>query len=251
MRLTIITAGLAWALSAAAAAAETPSPISPELEAAVTEAMQAVESGVVEQEPTRTVATDAVSEPPPRKLPALPPLPPVEAAGTAAPPAPDSALAPRTQVSPPAAQAPQLDSHLDWLNGKAEAAMAAKRLTTPAGDSAVDYYRQMLQVDADNPAARAGLRKIADTYVAWGRSAAGRGQLGRVKSFRTRADSVVPGSGAALDADVRRLEATAARGRGSVSRGNQDSVGIKDVFDDIINLRTPEKTDGGASILDY
>lgn len=47
----------------------------------------------------------------------------------------------------------------------AERRLVADRLTTPAGESAADYFRRVLALDASNVAARRGMGRIADRYV--------------------------------------------------------------------------------------
>ena len=47
---------------------------------------------------------------------------------------------------------------------QAEAHLAAKRLTQPAGNNAEETYRQVLKLDADNAQAQAGFGRIAEEY---------------------------------------------------------------------------------------
>lgn len=49
---------------------------------------------------------------------------------------------------------------------EASRALTIERLTTPAHDNAYTYYQQILAIDAQNPAAVQGLRKIAERYLA-------------------------------------------------------------------------------------
>lgn len=50
------------------------------------------------------------------------------------------------------------------LLGRAEAYREASRLVSPAGDNALDLYREALAIDADNTLAREGLRRIGDVF---------------------------------------------------------------------------------------
>lgn len=50
------------------------------------------------------------------------------------------------------------------LLDEAERSLRADRLTTPAGDNAVEYYRQALVLEADNDRALRGLASVAERY---------------------------------------------------------------------------------------
>lgn len=187
-------------------------------------------------------------------------VPTVEAAAAEAPVAAVAPMqpvpAPAETVAAPSAAEQKLAKHIQWLSDKAEAARKAKKLTTPKGESAVDYYQQILQIDSENAVAKNGMNNVADTYVGWGRTALSRGQLGKAKSYRSKANGVVPGSGAALDGGIAKLEA-AARSRParrvtrqSAPRREEKQTSFSEAVDDMINLRQPKETEGGASILD-
>lgn len=94
---------------------------------------------------------------------------------------------------------------------KAEVAYREKRLTTPKGDAAADYYRQVMALEPDNEAAHQGMEKISARYVRWGLTAVSRGRLARARLFRERAESVRRGSTARLGDAIRRAEARAGR----------------------------------------
>ncbi len=53
----------------------------------------------------------------------------------------------------------------------AEDALKDQRLTTPADDKALDYYRRVIAIEPDHAAARAGIDNIADRYSALARRA--------------------------------------------------------------------------------
>ena len=61
----------------------------------------------------------------------------------------------------------ELDKSLEIrrLLDLAERRLVADRLTTPAGESAADYFRGVLALDADNVAARQGIERIGDRYA--------------------------------------------------------------------------------------
>jgi len=58
---------------------------------------------------------------------------------------------------------------IDTLLANADRQMKALRLTTPAGDAAFETYQAILQLDAQNQAAREGIQSIADKYFQWAR----------------------------------------------------------------------------------
>ena len=55
----------------------------------------------------------------------------------------------------------------EWL-GQARAHLAANRLTTPAGENALDLCARVLEVDASNREAFDIIRQIAQRYATWG-----------------------------------------------------------------------------------
>ncbi len=59
----------------------------------------------------------------------------------------------------------QWEQKIAALLAQAEAQFEAKRLTEPAGDNAAATYRQVLELDAGNAQARAGLERIAREYL--------------------------------------------------------------------------------------
>jgi hypothetical protein len=55
---------------------------------------------------------------------------------------------------------------IEALLSAAESDLAALRLTNPQGDNAVDKYRRVLALDADNALAQAGLMTVVERYIA-------------------------------------------------------------------------------------
>ncbi len=53
---------------------------------------------------------------------------------------------------------------LDWNLAKADGALRSRRLTSPARDNAMFYFRKVLDLDPNNPAALQGTAKVADAY---------------------------------------------------------------------------------------
>ncbi len=144
--------------------------------------------------------------------------------------------------------------HLDWLLEKAQAAMQARRLTTPKNDSAAEYYNQVLQLDPQNDAAAAGKKEITDTYVRWGHAALKRGQLQRARTFRDRAESVIPGSAFDLGNAIYKAEKQpAARSRSNTRTAKRSAKprdpSLKEAWRDMIELRQPARSLGAEDIL--
>jgi len=83
------------------------------------------------------------------------------------------------------------------LLSEADKLMAAKRLTKPSGNSALDKYREVLKIQADNPQAREGLASIAAYYVGKGRDDYERGDLSRAEEKANKAVAIDPSSQAA------------------------------------------------------
>ncbi|PHR28790.1 MAG: hypothetical protein COA36_05690 [Desulfotalea sp.] len=54
---------------------------------------------------------------------------------------------------------------VEILLGKAEKALAENKLTVPRGDSAFTYYKNVLELDPENSAARDGMGTIAEMYA--------------------------------------------------------------------------------------
>lgn len=99
-----------------------------------------------------------------------------------------------------------------WL---AEQDVIALRLTTPPGNNAVERFRSVLRLDADNTDALAGLRRVVERYVALADRAIADRRLGRAARYLSRAESVIPATNAVGAAEQRlataRIAAEAAR----------------------------------------
>ena len=78
------------------------------------------------------------------------------------------------------------------LLDEAEGLMRAKKLTRPRGESALARYRAVLALDPDNEAAKAGLARIARTYVQWAEKAEASGDLAKAEVYYGRALEVFP-----------------------------------------------------------
>jgi formylglycine-generating enzyme required for sulfatase activity len=102
---------------------------------------------------------------------------------------------------------PSREGRIAALLEEAQRALARLRLTLPKGESAYDYYQQVLDLEPGNARAEAGIDALVGRYVALARRAAERGELDRARRYLDRADGIRSGSDAVLSA----REALAAR----------------------------------------
>lgn len=96
---------------------------------------------------------------------------------------------------------------IDDLLKAANLALAENRLSAPADDSAVYYYRKILELSPRNPQAEAGLRRVAQAYIARAEQEWRYGNNLASRQYLDRAASVDPGNPAILAAG-RRLAAS-------------------------------------------
>ena len=81
------------------------------------------------------------------------------------PPTPQVAMAPPPE--PKVEPVVKVDeAEIERLLGNANAAIAANRLTDPSGHNALDYYKDVLELDPNNPQAQSGFTRIGNRY-AW------------------------------------------------------------------------------------
>ena len=78
--------------------------------------------------------------------------------GSATPPAPVAEI-PAEEVGPPTPQ-----TQIEQLLAEAQQQMESRRLTAPASGNALNSYRRILELEADNPAALEGIERIAAYY---------------------------------------------------------------------------------------
>jgi hypothetical protein len=112
--------------------------------------------------------------------------------------------------------------HLEWNRAKlheeeitklldhGRAAEDAKRLTTPAQDNAVDYYRGVLELDPNNSEAKAGLERVVERYLEWAREAQAAGVESKFEEYLEIAatiDSMHPGIRQLLEEKAKRNRA--------------------------------------------
>ena len=118
----------------------------------------------------------------------------------------DSEQASAPAVAAGAADSPQVGDAgasraVEGLLQQAEAAMADFRLTTPPTDSALHYYRAVLEREPDNPVAQQGFEEIVSRYVLLARNAINEGRPDLARLYVRRGLSVDP-----RNPDLRALE---------------------------------------------
>jgi type II secretory pathway predicted ATPase ExeA len=86
-----------------------------------------------------------------------------------------------------------VDERLSFLIERAEQALAEDRLLIPAGNSAHEYYQQVLSEDPGNVRAREGMRRIVARYTALAGSAINHGDNDRALRYIARGLRVHPG----------------------------------------------------------
>jgi hypothetical protein len=91
----------------------------------------------------------------------------------------------KQKVRRPRAVKPRL-SRVDQLFSIAYRRMDSLRLSYPKGDSAYDYFQEILQLDPDNRAAKAGIRQIVRWYIDHAEQALTAKQIKQARSYIKR-----------------------------------------------------------------
>ena len=106
--------------------------------------------------------------------------------------------------------------------------LAADRLSVPAGANAVDYFRQVLELDAENEPAKKGLGRVADRYASLVRRALSDDAPREASRFLANLAEVEPEHPElhALQAEVEAMEQ--ARDANSVVSGTTDASSPSD-----------------------
>ena len=82
---------------------------------------------------------------------------------------------------------------IEVLLAEADRALAELRLTTPADDNALDRYLHVLVLSPGHPEARAGIDRIAESYLDLALRATARGDANRARHYLDLAEQVRPG----------------------------------------------------------
>lgn len=99
------------------------------------------------------------------------------------------------------------------LLDNADLAIRDKRLTDPRGNSAADFYRQVLVLQPGFEEAERGLKTIVDRYVDWSDAAMRQGRLDRARKYLAKARQL-DDSHPAIHAAAERLRQQGQRGSG-------------------------------------
>ncbi len=83
---------------------------------------------------------------------------------------------------------------IDGLLTSAEQALREYRLTVPQGNSAWDYYRQVLQIEPQHQGASAGIQRISNNYRSRTERALAADQIDKARTYVTRGLMVSPGN---------------------------------------------------------
>ena len=115
---------------------------------------------------------------------------------------------------------------IDDLLERARVDLADLRLTRPAGDSAYDRYRQVLELDPDNTDAREGLQAIVERYHGLVEEALVRGAFDTAERHLESARTVDPGSDwlKPMQAELERQRRLATRAAEPAGRASYSSA---------------------------
>jgi serine/threonine-protein kinase PpkA len=97
----------------------------------------------------------------------------------------------------------QSQERITDLLAAANAALAERRLAEPAGENALELYRQVLQLEESNEEARQGLSKIVEQYLALADEAGSHKKFDAARHYLALASEVLPGSSAISEAGER------------------------------------------------
>lgn len=98
-----------------------------------------------------------------------------------------------------------LELPLTELLALAETQLVAKRLTTPAGDSALETYRAILQLAPEHGEAIQGIAKIKAQFRSWAQAAMRRGDWVKAQAYLAKAAAIDP-QDSTLEEAMRQLE---------------------------------------------
>ena len=89
-------------------------------------------------------------------------------------------------------------ARIDELLASADKALSASRLSSPAGDNAMEYLQAVLKLDADNVQARRGIGRVVSHYLKLAENAGEQGKWSNAKVYIDKADAIEPGAEAVL-----------------------------------------------------
>ncbi len=97
---------------------------------------------------------------------------------------------PWSEHTPPDPAAEQRQNDIDRLLAKGDLAFAKDRLSVPAEDNAILYYRQALLLEPGHKKARDGIARVAARYRDLARTAHGNGDDHLARKYLKRAESI-------------------------------------------------------------
>lgn len=83
------------------------------------------------------------------------------------------------------------EAQIDSLLKTADSQYAMNKLTSPAGDCAVESYKSVLNLSPNNQAAIDGLNKVAEKYAGWGSNSLNKGEMNKASSYLAKAKLVM------------------------------------------------------------
>ncbi|TNF99393.1 MAG: hypothetical protein EP297_05665, partial [Gammaproteobacteria bacterium] len=83
---------------------------------------------------------------------------------------------------------------IEDLLTEADKALAASRLSSPAGNNAMEYLQSVLKLDADNLRARQGIGRVQSRYLELAESAGKQGEWSKAEFYINKADAIEPGA---------------------------------------------------------
>ncbi|HQQ63616.1 MAG TPA: hypothetical protein PLF22_08580 [Pseudomonadales bacterium] len=128
----------------------------------------------------------------------------------------------------------QQQATVQKLLAQGDLAFEKDRLSVPAEDNAVLYYKQVLQLDAGNVAAKKGLVKVARRYCDLALTANGNGDKRLAQKYLHRAEDI-NGSTAETETVRKQLQDT-------VAGKNPRNLQLKRSVSNIIDKHKPQQT---------
>ncbi len=101
---------------------------------------------------------------------------------------------PVVPTAPPPAETATAAQQVNQLMNRAEQAIEDDRLTVPAENNALHYYRQVLDRVPDHPGARAGTRRIAERYINLAQRTLDADRIDKARTYAARGLMVAPGN---------------------------------------------------------
>jgi serine/threonine protein kinase/formylglycine-generating enzyme required for sulfatase activity len=109
-------------------------------------------------------------------------------------PEPEVVPEPAMAVAPtPPSEEPDDQERIHEMLRRSQQQFAANRLTLPAGDNALESYREILAIDPANPEARAGIEAVRMRELVFAETAEDQGDLTRALSYYRKALLAAPG----------------------------------------------------------